>query len=703
MPVRNRIHRPRARRPPEMESSANNLRRDYYYGILIVSCVTAVSLRRICFAYNDIVLTRQEHDREAISVTEYRTQLDNIFSDVNLTIEGTKAAMRLTEKRLSYAKTLASRLGFLNRDNGMKHVLVVVYGEEEKKHFETVVQVFSAILDNKYAYVSLMLDYNPLYFMPLIKNSSKEEAMLMRAQQLRNKVLKKTHYKQALGDVKVADMLLINSFIGMVDTFCCWLEIFVGAIIVLAVWTRYKSILMKIAWFVRHLFGFVCFTVSLYVLFVWVSSFYSRLETKVNQYEQLPLLYMDLAYIVPSTFDFYSVRLVRSVSKFSAIEDCGNLMCIQSPKHPCVYLKLIYWAETICFCNCLIQMETNSFSKNLDVTRPIWSVIALGLAFAQKLLIVSWNCLMKAGFLLVSYLVRTFFTNNRLGRKWEAWQKRQEWFIAAEKGLLDTIKEMLKSKHSLINLQRQADGETCLTIACKRGRFDVVLVLINHADIERCNVNRMTKKGDCALMISAERGHVDITARLLQCPDLDLDCAIGEESIQRAIRGNFYEIALMIYKMLLNRNVEVKNTNFVHLQKAANLSKAISKKRMSQEKKNQKIKELEEYKVFLLQSEHLTSSVNQQESNSSALYDLLETAIFAMILCWIRRSLPAPTITGRAKDACLKHVVQCVKRNSSKIHHSGATQPKKWWNSSTNYMVPRKGPSKFKAVTKICL
>ncbi len=79
----------------------------------------------------------------------------------------------------------------------------------------------------------------------------------------------------------------------------------------------------------------------------------------------------------------------------------------------------------------------------------------------------------------------------------------------------------------------------------------------------------------------------------------------------------------MIYQQLLGKGLLSKDTNLVHLKKAASLDKVIRTKKLSVQVRNQKNKQLEEYKILLLNTKLDKPLAIQQESNSSALNDLM--------------------------------------------------------------------------------
>ncbi len=202
----------------------------------------------------------------------------------------------------------------------------------------------------------------------------------------------------------------------------------------------------------------------------------------------------------------------------------------------------------------------------------------------------------------VELLKKICSLKNYTGSRSETCQNQASWFEAAENGDLSSIKRMLKSENYDINLQRQTNGDTCLTIACRLGSLNIVEELLNR-DKKRCDVNRKTTDGNCALTISAGSGHNKIVSRLLLCDGLELDNEKGQEAIKIAIKENFYEIADMIYNKLLESTVKVENTNLVHLKKAVILNRELKSNKLRQGTKARKVKELEQYKTLLLQNQ----------------------------------------------------------------------------------------------------
>ncbi len=214
--------------------------------------------------------------------------------------------------------------------------------------------------------------------------------------------------------------------------------------------------------------------------------------------------------------------------------------------------------------------------------------------------------------------------STNLGMMWRTWRNTQAWFEAAEQGQIDTIKSLLESETIDVNLQRQTDGETCLTIACRNGRLDIVKMLLVYSKM-KCDVNLSTQNGECALTISAGCGNIKIVNRILECNELNLHNGIGEKSIRRALHKDYYEVALLIYKNLLKSGVKLNNSNLKYLQKAASLHRKLNERprRKSQQNKIHKMRELKEYKTLLLESQCQNTLVNEQELNLSTLQDLL--------------------------------------------------------------------------------
>ncbi len=221
-------------------------------------------------------------------------------------------------------------------------------------------------------------------------------------------------------------------------------------------------------------------------------------------------------------------------------------------------------------------------------------------------------------------LIRNMFATKKLDRNNDIYPDQASWFIAAENGDIDAIENMVNCEDHDVNLQRQSDGETCLTIACRIGRLDIVQVLLSHIGNKgKCDVSKTTLDGDSALTISAGSGQTNIVSRLLQCSWLNLDNGLGEQSIKRAIQADYYEVALKIYKKFNQSDTKAKGTNFVYLKKATTIYKAINSKKLADQTKKEMLKQLQEYKTFLLQTKYKKSLDVLHNIDSSALNDLL--------------------------------------------------------------------------------
>ncbi len=383
-----------------------------------------------------------------------------------------------------------------------------IYGKSGLDYYDTVVEGYKEILDNKYAYMMLMHDYHYNFLSYLTRNNTEEKIMARKGKRMVRKVLRNPDYKQTLETVKLLDIFLIVDFVVYKEIAFCSLEIFVNAIICVPVWTKYKRI-VKVAWIMRRIFGFFGLFASFVpaILTIWSIGIKKQWMHKLDQ---LALLYLDWGYLVDTTFDLYLTRVVRSTSIFSMEHECGNMLYIRSYMDPCFNLKLVYYAETFAFYHCLSQLEANTFAKDLDCVKLAYGIIALVLSSAQNIIVNALKCMIPA----TTFMIDILLTRNLLGRKWKAWQSKQKWFVAAEQGNIEFIRTMLETESVHVNFQRPTDGETCLTIACRLGRRDIVQILLNcNGEKGKCDINTMTCNGDFALAISASMGHTDVVSR----------------------------------------------------------------------------------------------------------------------------------------------------------------------------------------------
>lgn len=123
--------------------------------------------------------------------------------------------------------------------------------------------------------------------------------------------------------------------------------------------------------------------------------------------------------------------------------------------------------------------------------------------------------------------------------------------IAAQKGNSNAIKELLNISRDLI-FELDNDNKNALHYAAETGQYSVIKALIgNHSKDDNTrylDVNSQTSTGKTALMIAAERGHVDFLGYLLRDPrtQTDLRDAVGMNALMYASKIGHLPIAMML-------------------------------------------------------------------------------------------------------------------------------------------------------------
>ncbi len=586
------------------------------FGLILVFIITIICIRRIIVAYNDIIIIQQESEKEAISAMEYLEQVDTLLQNHDI-----KGIVPLAEKRVQYALKILRRHGsYVN--SFIDQFLIIGFEQSAVDEFRNTLNLYLDILSNKYAYLLMTFGFDDDFLSYITSSNGAERKQLNMAKELQEKYLKEPDFNETLDKIKTLDVNLYGPWLLMKDVIFCWMEIIANVALCLAVWTKCKG-LVNLAWLSQKIFYFLSYYARLPIRFL-VLAIVIFIQSGEGLLYQLYLLNFDVWYLQGWSFDLYSARMVRTASMFYDSEECGDLNYVWTYYDPCFNLKVLYMLETMIFCYCLAEIEENPLINDLFPMHLVWDVIAQFLSFAIDKI----SCKVKR---MTKSVKKIFFENfwirTSMGQNWKKSRRAQKWFDAANRGDIGVIKEMLDKGKIDVNLKRPTDGETCLTIGCRKGRLDMVQALLAYRDGgKKCDVNIATTKGDTALSICASNGYANVVTRLLQCNEIVLCQGKAEKSIHQAIQGEFYNVAQMIYKKLLASNIEVTNSNFKYLPKAVMLNRALQSKRLSEQVKKQKRKMLDEYKTLLLQPENQRSQLVQQDTDSSALHDLLALA-----------------------------------------------------------------------------
>ena len=93
-------------------------------------------------------------------------------------------------------------------------------------------------------------------------------------------------------------------------------------------------------------------------------------------------------------------------------------------------------------------------------------------------------------------------------------------YIASCKGHTEEVGRLLQAGADVNQVQK--DGSTPLTIACERGRTDVVKMLLAHDGVD---VNQANKNGWTPLNIANHNGHAEVVKMLLAHDGVDVNQA----------------------------------------------------------------------------------------------------------------------------------------------------------------------------------
>ena len=119
-------------------------------------------------------------------------------------------------------------------------------------------------------------------------------------------------------------------------------------------------------------------------------------------------------------------------------------------------------------------------------------------------------------------------------------------YIASRENNSKVVAVLLKDPD--INVNKIVGGESALLVSAEKGYIEIVKLLLNHRDINT-NINKRGNQGN-ALFLAATKGHTEIARTLLLQPQIEVNGAFGPREMTPLIsairKGNFEVVKLLM-------------------------------------------------------------------------------------------------------------------------------------------------------------
>jgi ankyrin repeat protein len=131
-------------------------------------------------------------------------------------------------------------------------------------------------------------------------------------------------------------------------------------------------------------------------------------------------------------------------------------------------------------------------------------------------------------------------------------------FLATQGEHVDMVRLLVDQGDRLeVNQLSRSDGETALCMAIRRGRLDVMDILLKHP---RINLDIMNRWGETASVIAVKQGHTAMVGRLIQGPTIPCNMALAADL---ASSGKNRDVELLIKEKLKEKLMEESNSSYL--------------------------------------------------------------------------------------------------------------------------------------------